>query len=390
MARQRLRIDQVRVGAPLMFDVYDEAGRLLLRRGNRIVNGAQLERLVESGVYADAPGATPDAGTVDDDLVVHFRLRPSPHRAARVSIPVLLGEAAGRLETLLSDVGVTDDFALEIRSLADGIRKCGELDGDAALAHVQLARQARYPIRQALNAALVSAMLFARLNLDPPRASAGIAAALTMNIGMLALQQALYEHRGDITPEDAAAIRSHPRRGADLLRARGVVNDVWLAAVEQHHEARDGSGYPAGLKGDAACREAQVIGLADRYCSMVSERAYRPAFAPAIVLKELHQKHGAAFDPALIGALVTLLGIYPPGTFVKLANGETALVARRLLDVKHPVAYALYLNPRSPYETPRKRLTASQPQFAIDHVLDRSAVTLPIEPELFWPRSVDT
>jgi hypothetical protein len=120
------------------------------------------------------------------------------------------------------------------------------------------------------------------------------------------------------------------------------------------------------------------------------ERAYRPGLAPAVVLKELHAKHATAIYPRVIGLLVSLLGVYPAGVFVGLANGETAIVTKRLRDVRHPVAFALYSNPKTPYESPRKRLTASQAQFAIERVVAREAVAMAIDPEQFWPRTVDS
>jgi hypothetical protein len=393
VTQQRLRVDQLRVGAALEFDVFDADGRLLLKRGNRLTSGTQIERLVQEGLFAQVT-ATPSGGAraplSDDDLLIDFRIdRPIAGRPNRVSVPGLLGEAARRLEALLAPDAVAPDFALDVRAMAEGIRKCCALDADAALAQVHLSRHIRYAVRQPINVAILVAILAEQLKIEEARASAAVAAALTMNFSMMTLQDILYTRQGALGADEAATLRGHPRAGVLALRERGVLNDTWLQVVEQHHEARDGSGYPAGLKDDAICREAQLLTLADRYCSMVSERAYRPGLAPATVLKELHAKHSTAIDPKLIGLLVGGLGLYPPGVFVGLANGETAIVTGRLLDIRHPVAFALYMNPKMPYESPRKRLTASQPQFAIERVIPRESVPTPIDVEQLWPRTVD-
>jgi HD-GYP domain-containing protein (c-di-GMP phosphodiesterase class II) len=304
-----------------------------------------------------------------------------------VSIPGLLNEIARRLGGLLEANERPPDFPLDLRSMADGVRKCCALDPDAALSHILLSRHIRYPVRQSLNVAILSAMLLERLKTEDARASAAVAAALTMNLSMIALQDTLYAQHGPPNEEQTLLLHAHPRAGAEELRQRGVLNGIWLKTVEQHHEARDGSGYPDGLKGDAISREAQVVTLADRYCGKVSERAYRPAYAPGAALKELHTKCAAQIDSALIGMLVALLGPYPPGTFVILANGETAIVTGRLLDLKNPVAAALYLNPRMHYEAPRKRLTGSLPQHKIAGVVSREAVTVGIDVDQLWPRT---
>jgi hypothetical protein len=67
----------------------------------------------------------------------------------------------------------------------------------------------------------------------------------------------------------------------------------------------------------------------------------------------------------LIGTLIAAAGLFPPGAFVRLANGETAIVVRRLIDPKHPVVYALHQDTTAPYESPKKRMTASHRDFEI-------------------------
>jgi len=234
----------------------------------------------------------------------------------------------------------------------------------------------------------LTALLLARMAHNEARCQAAIAAALTMNFAMLELQSELYRAQGPLTDAQRTQLREHPRAGEQMLRTRGVDDPVWLQIVAQHHEALDGSGYPLGIKGDAICREAQVIALADRYCGMVSERAYRAGLAPGVALKEIHGKHGAVLDPVLIGIMVKAFGLYPPGTLVTLVNKEVGIVTKRLIDVKHPVVHTLFQDPRRPYDTPRKRMTASQPQYEILSVVARSEVACPIDPQQLWPRSV--
>jgi hypothetical protein len=186
-----------------------------------------------------------------------------------------------------------------------------------------------------------------------------------MNISIMALQDELYRQPEPMTSEQRDTLRLHPGEGAKMLRKLGVTDPLRLQTVEQHHEARDGSGYPAGLKQTAICREAQVVSLADRYCGLVSQRNYRIAFPPRRAIKELHERSANAIDTGLIGTLIAAAGLFPPGAFVRLANGETAIVVRRLIDPKHPVVYALHQDTTAPYESPKKRMTASHRDFEI-------------------------
>ena len=73
--------------------------------------------------------------------------------------------------------------------------------------------------------------------------------------------------------------------------------------VVQHHERLDGSGYPAGLAGDAISLEARIIAVADVFESMSTHRPYRVALgADAAALAELNRGRGALFDASVIDA----------------------------------------------------------------------------------------
>jgi len=207
---------------------------------------------------------------------------------------------------------------------------------------------------------------------------------LTMNLSIVDLQDVLYRQQ-TMTAEQREAIAAHPAEAVQKLETLAVRDPLWLAIVGQHHEFLDGSGYPMKLAGDAVMRETQVIGLADRYCAAVTERTYRQPVPPDVALEHIRTKSGAAIDPALIAELTTLVTQYPPGSVVELANRDAAIVARRLRDPKHPVVYAVAPQNLRPFEAPRKRLTASNPQFNIERVLPRETIKFAVDPDLLWP-----
>ena len=99
----------------------------------------------------------------------------------------------------------------------------------------------------------------------------------------------------------------------------------------------------------------------------------------------MHARHGHALVAGGVPALIAAMGVHPPGTHVRLANGEVAVVARRLTDPKFPVVYALCDAAGRACQPARKRLTASQPQFAITGVVERATVSVPVPVEDLWP-----
>ena len=77
-----------------------------------------------------------------------------------------------------------------------------------------------------------------------------MAAALTMNIGMLSLQEVLYQQEKDLTSEQKQLIDSHPAQSVVMLREAKVTDRLWLKCVLAHHEKIDGTAYPNQLSGE--------------------------------------------------------------------------------------------------------------------------------------------
>jgi hypothetical protein len=365
----------VALGQPLPFDVYDETGRLLLRRGFAIAEEPQLERLVERGLYCREP-----------DFVAVF----APADAAPAAVPQpqlespwlrlleLQNSVASALSSLAAGRG-----ADAVAALVDEVDALCALDADAMLAAITLLRHPRHSVRHAVCAALLVAMMTRRAGLPEPQRHGATAGALTMNLGMIALQDALYSQREPLDAAQQAEVRAHPGAGVALLRRAGIADPHWLLVVACHHENADGSGYPRGLRSPALGAAAQIVGLADRYCAMLAERAYRPGAPADQALKLLLGRLGTTVDADVVKLLVAEVGHYPPGCPVRLANNESGIVLRRTRDGSARVVKALRSPLRKVYEDGPRRLT-SQPAFAVDRVIGLAELDLEVDPSRLW------
>jgi HD-GYP domain-containing protein (c-di-GMP phosphodiesterase class II) len=164
-----------------------------------------------------------------------------------------------------------------------------------------------------------------------------MAAAMTMNISMIDLQDKLYSQRAPLTESQKADIRNHPERSVDLLEKCGVTESLWLETIMQHHELLDGSGYPMSLKGTDIMEPSRVVTIGDMYGAKVSNRSYRKPVLPTDALRDLFLSDGQHIDLVLSKILIKNLGLFPPGTFVELNNGEIAVVTRVGNDARYPV-----------------------------------------------------
>ena len=151
--------------------------------------------------------------------------------------------------------------------------------------------------------AAAAARLAATLGLDDQQTDVLRMSALVYDIGKVGIPVEVLNRRGVLSDEDQAAIRRHPEIGKRLLESTMRLHAL-LPVVLHHHERWDGTGYPAGLAGEAIPFAARVIAICDAWLAMTRERPYRPALSRSEAIAELRGGAGTQFDPGLVEAFV--------------------------------------------------------------------------------------
>ena len=100
------------------------------------------------------------------------------------------------------------------------------------------------------------------------------------------------------------------------------------------------------LKGRDICQEAKLIAVVERYAAMVAGRTYRKALHGKEILREFLIEKGQFYDQDISMLLISELGIFPPGNFVRLASGETAVVIKRAAESSMFPLVSSFLGPR--------------------------------------------
>jgi HD-GYP domain-containing protein (c-di-GMP phosphodiesterase class II) len=363
---RRITAGELAIGTVLPRDISDITGKVLARRGETISSRAQINTLIEHGLFVEDETPPPTAPVV-------------PRSTSAVA---LILEARRQLEVVCSR-NASGGFKQQILEVRRLIAEACSLSQEVSLATALLHRQGRYSIRHSVDVAVACQVVGTNLQVGEPDLTSIVAAALTMNINMLELQDTLELQHAPLTGAQREHVQQHPAKGEAYLRELGVDDEVWLHAVLCHHEAIDGTGYGRPEKGGEVPIPAQFISLADVYCARISSRATRRAMRPSAVLKALFLDQGKKVRSGLASQFIKAVGVFPPGTPVRLQNGEIAVVTRRGDSTSQPEVCAVVRSGGTPHLSPVARDT-SQPQFAVREVLDWSALGAPPSMESVW------
>jgi diguanylate cyclase (GGDEF)-like protein len=138
---------------------------------------------------------------------------------------------------------------------------------------------------------------------DISRISVG---ALLHDVGKIGVPDAILTKEGSLTDEEWECIRRHPALGKRIIEQAPELTDV-MPLVLHHQERWDGTGYPAGLRGEDIPLGARIIAAADAYHAIRSDRPYRPGRTHRQALKELRRSSGTQLDPRVVDALIAAL-----------------------------------------------------------------------------------
>lgn len=194
-----------------------------------------------------------------------------------------------------------------------------------ALIHFGAREVEMYSATHALLVAVICGMAARdHLHWEPAMIAAAAQAALTMNIGMTMLQDELARQTTPPNESQMATISVHAAASEKLLERHGVSDPLWLGAVRHHHAPP--SGKLAAM--EPSLRVARLLERADIFAARLAPRFTRGALPAAAAMRGTYFDAEHRVDEA--GAsLITAMGVYPPGSFVKLANNETAIVLKR-------------------------------------------------------------
>ena len=374
--------EQLHVHDALPFDILDADGAMLMPKGATIGDERQLQQLRRSGPMAGAgesaawrqerarAAAAPDAAPAAEAEPVEAELAPG---AEARELPL-------RLAPLLHGAATMPNWQAQIERLAARVKRAVARDADVLL-YLLVQRAARYhdnySSEHAVLCATVCAMCAEQLRCSEAETQALLCAALTMNLSMSALQDELAQRDRTPTLAQRKAIDQHAADSARALRLRGIADELWLGIVTLHHRNTDPDIALDALP--PAQRLACVLHRIDVFTAKISARRSRAGLPAPLAARDACL--GPNGLPDTVGAAtVKALSIYPPGSYVRLANSEIAVVVRRGPRADQPKVVSIVAPNGRPLAAPLLRDT-SQARHEIKAAVRTNEVRVPISHE---------
>ncbi len=298
------QLDLSLIGQPLPWDLFTESGVLVAGEGMVIPDEPYFLRLVSRPLFLKIESGHIAGGVPDRLAELAARIGAALDMEPEALDPVAIAEAAGDLCALF------------------------HVDADLCLGYPRLVQLARPAVAHSLHVLFVSQLLADEMDLSEGERAGLACAALTMNLADLPLHDRLANQAGSLGNDEKLRLHSHPVRAAELLERAGVRDAGWLETVARHHENMDGSGYPNRLSGADIPLTARILRVADTYCAKITGRHYRPPKSARFALQEIFGREKGRLDGQIAILLLRRVGLFPPGTLVRLANRESACIAR--------------------------------------------------------------
>ncbi len=392
-----LRRNVLTLGMSLDFTLRDERGAILLAKGHRIDNMQQLEGLrsrskifveideSEEGIRAMMEGITTlnNLGAPIKDFSKHLKLNITDPNSAKLTGPLSerWGEVESKLAGLLASVSSTTDFEKKVQQLESHIQAL--LTENSSASQFLLFNRAvthfnGYSVMHSLLCASLVHLLAPLFALTDTERQSMVCAALTMNVAMTRLQDALALQKSEPNAIQRREIEGHSAAGKQTLVDAGVTDPVWLEVVAQHHTHLHG---PEALADwPPVQRMTKILQTVDRYTAAMSPRKSRTGRTARDSVLSVVMKPGVTKHDEVGTALVRILGVSPPGTYVKLVNGETAVVIRRGVKPNEPLVASVINRNDEPIGEPRLHDT-SREKLTIQNTLVASEVRVNLKLE---------
>ena len=344
---KRIPLSQLRPGM-YVENVFNE-NELLLFCADTLINGYhQIESLKKQGVsyvFVNTKKSTEiikqfnefKASDLDDELLVRPKVVIEDVTDVLAQYEKRLKQAysvrqktAYAVRTMLSDFRA--GRAISIQAVVLIVEQMVELvleDPDVYLRICQLKKHSYNTYIHSVNVSVLMTAFASALGYSKNKIIEASISGILHDIGKVKVPEHLLRKNGVYTLQEMELIRRHPMSGIDILKKMSLkIPESSYTVIAQHHERINGSGYPQKLKGKQIDELALICAISDVYDTLTSDTNHRKSCLPQEALAMIFQGSDEEYPRTLVEYFTKMLGIYPVGSFVKLASHEMGVVVK--------------------------------------------------------------
>lgn len=308
-------------GAILAQPIYNDRGYILIQQDMHLTL-TMIKRLVSQGItYVYIKDET--SSSIEVDSVIPNQLRVKATDVIKETFDELKGNALTEKSYILENKG--DKLSAIVKDIVGEMKNREE--AVSLLTDILISDD--YTFQHSLNVTIYSLAIGTKLKLSENElADLGIGAMLH-DIGKIFIDKNILQKADRLTDEEFAVMKSHTQLGFDFIRNMTDLPSVIAHCAYQHHERLDGSGYPRSIKGHEIHKYAKIIGIADVFDAITSNRIYREAMLPHIGLEILYAGAVDIFDRDMVEAFKSSIVAYPNGLTVELNDQRMGVVVKQ-------------------------------------------------------------
>lgn len=178
----------------------------------------------------------------------------------------------------------------------------------------------------AINVSTLALLLGKALNLSESSMHLLGVSAMLHDLGLIEIPTQILRKKEPPTPAEIHIYQQHAIKGLRLAERLKIVPPEVMEVIGSHHELMDGSGYPQGIKAARLSPLTRIVGMINAYDNLCNPMDSSRAKTPFEAMSMLYRQGGKLYDMELVTAFITNMGVYPPGTVVRLADGTLGMV----------------------------------------------------------------
>ena len=217
----------------------------------------------------------------------------------------------------------------KIINISDKIINCINNFPDDILVLTEKSTPDLYLYSHIVNVSILSTFFGLAMNYSEDNLKKLTVCSLLHDLGMIKYKE-IFNKQKKLTSDEFLEIKLHPEYTKKLLEnIKNIPNDYYNFLKEvilQIHERVDGNGYPFGIKGKDMHEMAKIISIVDIYEALTHPRAWRNRYLPHEGIKMLIDFAETSLDIELVKKFISIISLYPPGSYVELNTGEIGRV----------------------------------------------------------------